>query len=176
MGLADIKARLAHIAGIDNLTVEQHPDGSETYQLGDRGVVVPASNAGIRSRVQTIASALGGVPPQALEKVDEAVAAINQPVAFFSDPITEQVEVHKQITGKTMGVSGLTLGSLKDKVADIKKKGEERLAAGLAKIEAAHTEGLAKVEEFTDDIARQVKSEVDTLLHEMAQDTNGPPA
>ena len=41
MGLAEVKARLAHIAGIDNLKVEQTPRGDEIYSLGDVTAIVP---------------------------------------------------------------------------------------------------------------------------------------
>ena len=41
MGLAEVKARLAHIAGIDNLKVEPTPRGDEIYSLGDVKAIVP---------------------------------------------------------------------------------------------------------------------------------------
>lgn len=44
MGLAEVKARLAHIAGIDNLKVESTPRGDEIYTLGDVTATVPQGN------------------------------------------------------------------------------------------------------------------------------------
>jgi hypothetical protein len=44
IGLAEVKARLAHIAGIENLKVEPTPRGDEIYILGDVTAIVQKGN------------------------------------------------------------------------------------------------------------------------------------
>lgn len=168
MGLADIKARLAHIAGIDKLTVEQHADGSETYQLGNKGIRVAAGNAGIRNRVQILANHLVS-PPEALAKVDQAVAAIGDP--------TPQIEVHKEITGrKPMSVTGIQSGAFQAKLAEMRQKIADKQNQALSKIDTAVTSGGAKMDAAVDDVIAKADKEVDAAVHEFAQFTNGPEA
>lgn len=65
MGLAEVKARLAHIAGIDNLKVEPTPRGDEVYTLGDVTAIVPAG--GNRESMAYLAEKLSN-PFEANEK------------------------------------------------------------------------------------------------------------
>lgn len=88
MGLADIKDRLAHIAGIEKLTVEQ-VQGREVYHLGAQTVEIPAGNAGVRNRVQFLAD---GLKNEAIAKVDQAVAAIKQTETKPMSTIGEQLK------------------------------------------------------------------------------------
>lgn len=74
-----------------------------------------------------------------------------------------------------MSVSGLAPGILQAKLAELRQKGQERLAAGVAKIDAAHTSGLSKIDAAADDAAKQIDAEIDNTLHEFAQSTNGAP-
>lgn len=160
MGLADIKARLSHIAGIENLTVETD-HAREIYHLGEQTVEIPTNNAGVRNRVQFLSDGLKN-SPEALAKVDQAVAIIQQP-----KPNTET---------KRMSVSGLTHGILQTKLAELRQRGQDRLAAGVAKIDAAHNQGLAKVDAAMDDISKKIDKEIDDTIQEFAESTNGGPA
>lgn len=143
MSLADIKARLSHIAGIDGLKVEPRANGGETYRLGDRSVNVPAGNAGVRSRVSIIAAGLENRPSvEAIESVDRAVAKL-------SDPITEQVQVHKEITGRRMTTIA------------------EQLKAARAQLQDAR-QGAADAVTKSADASQVVLGEVNKVLKEAA--------
>lgn len=116
MGLGDIKARLAHIAGIESLTVEQS-QGKEIYHLGEQTVEVPAGNAAVRNRVQFLAEGLKSVGPTALAKVDAAVSAM----------------IPKSIVPKTEHKS-MTLGIKPGSVKGILQKVRDEQNAALAKV------------------------------------------
>lgn len=75
-----------------------------------------------------------------------------------------------------MSVSGLAPGLLQAKLAELRKRGQERLAAGVAKIDAAHTTGLSKIDAAADEAAKKIDAEIDSALHEFAESTNGGPA
>jgi len=170
MGLADIKARLAHIAGIENLTVER-AQGKEIYHLGEQTIEVPANNAGIRSRVQFLADGLRGAAPEALAKVDQAVAAISDP--------TPQIEVHKEITGRKMSsmIERLKAKALaaRNIAPDAMKAFEadlDGLSAEKAELDAKRAAALAPHQEAI----AAVKGELDGLKSAIDILSNDPPA
>lgn len=92
-----------------------------------------------------------------LEKIDKAVV----------QPSTEK---------PNMSVSGLAPGILQAKLAELRQRGQERLAQGVAKIDAAHSAGLSKIDAAADEAAKKIDAEIDSTLHEFAESTNGGPA
>lgn len=165
MGLSDIKDRLKHIAGIDGLTVERGNAGTEIYHLAGQTIEVPAGNAGIRNRVQLLADGLKSPTPEALAKVDQAVAAIQQ-----SDPKTEF-----NTEAKRMSITGLQSGAFQAKLAELKQRMAERQNQALAAIDAKVTEGSARLQEAADGAAAKIEKEISDALHEFAESTNGGP-
>lgn len=147
MGLADIKDRLAHIAGIEKLTVEQVHD-REVFRLGAQTVEIPAGNAGVRNRVQFLADHLKSI--EAIVKVDQAVAAIQTP-----QPKPET---------KPMSTIGEQLKAARAQLADA------RQGAANAVAESASASGAVLVE------VNKVLKEAGELRAEVAELTNGGPA
>ena len=77
--------------------------------------------------------------------------------------------------GNSMSISGLAPGILQAKLAELRQRGQERLAQGVAKIDAAHSTGLSKIDAAADEAAKKIDAEIDSALHEFAQSTNGGP-
>lgn len=77
---------------------------------------------------------------------------------------------------KRMSITGITHGAIEAKFAEIKKKAQARLAAGLARVDIAHDAGLAKVDAALDDVVEKINKEIDEQIQEFAQTTNGGPA
>lgn len=84
-------------------------------------------------------------------------------------PITEK-EIQK------MSITGLQGGVLKAKLSEIKQNAQKRLADGIARIEGAHTSGLARVDAEMDGVVKKINKEIDDQLQEFAEFTNGGPA
>lgn len=74
-----------------------------------------------------------------------------------------------------MSISGLAPGLLQGKLAELRQRGQQRLAEGVAKIDAAHTSGLSKIDAAADDAAKKIDAEIASALHEFAESTNGGP-
>lgn len=107
MGLAEVKARLAHIAGIDKLTVEPTPRGDEIYSLGDVTAVVQQGNnratmaylaeklSNPFERAETM-SALDRIKEKAMRAKGIAPAAIKAFEADLDGLLAEESEIEKQ--------------------------------------------------------------------------------
>jgi hypothetical protein len=74
-----------------------------------------------------------------------------------------------------MSITGLQGGVLKAKLSEIKQNAQKRLADGIAKIEDAHTSGLARVDAEMDGVVKKINKEIDDQLQEFAEFTNGGP-
>lgn len=147
MGLAEVKARLAHIAGIDGLKVEATPRGDEIYTLGDVTAIVPRGN----DRDSMIY----------LEQ------KLSNPFDQPDQPKTEQ---------KSMSITGIQAGAFQAKLAEMRQKIADKQTEALTKIDGAVTSGAAKMNAAVDDVITKADKEVDAALHEFAQFTNGGPA
>ncbi len=160
MGLDGLKARLAHITGIDALKAQVNSDRTETYTLGDQTVEVPAGNAAKRARVHMLAE---GLRSEALAKVDEAVAAISeQPAA----------ELPKPSRDRSMSITGAAnlAGTIKDRINAAKNR--------IAQVSANTDGALAKLNDAADTgdkIATQIEAEASDLLAQIGQFSNGGP-
>lgn len=111
---------------------------------------------------------------KALDRGDVAAGSTDRVISWRDNQILE-VKWTPQET-KPMSVTGITHGAIEAKLAEIKKKAQARLAAGLARVDTAHDAGLAKVDAALDDVVEKINKEIDDQIQEFAQTTNGGPA
>lgn len=130
MSLAEVKARLAHIAGIDGLKVEATPRGDEIYTLGDVTAIVPRGND------------------------RDSMIYLEQKLSNpFEQPKTEQKSM--SITGIEPGIFEAKMAQMKKKLTDRLNGGLAKIdtaaEAGAVKMEAAVDGVVAKVDKEIDD-------------------------
>lgn len=119
MGLDQIKARLSHIAGIDDLTVKPTERGNQIYTLGDVNVEIPTTD---RRHVNYLAGKL-------------------------SNPFEQTEKPKMSVSGLAPGTLQAKLAELRARGQERLAQGVAKIDAahsqGLAKIDAA-TDDVAK--------------------------------
>lgn len=155
MSLDHLKQELAHIPGIETLTMSQGPNGTEIYTKGNETVTLPAGNAARRNRVQFLADQFQRQP--------------------MSETIVPAVTMQAD-TAPASNVTGIQSGAFKSKLAEMRQKIADKQTEALSKIDGAVSSGAAKMNAAVDEVISKADREVDAALHEFATFTNGGPA
>lgn len=188
MGLSDIKDRLPHIPGIDDLTMRTGPNGTERYRIGDREVEIPAGNAARRNRVQYIADGFAPVSQSygfmsmdepantvpALTDTNTAAAWSNNATGLPAVDIVPTA-IPAKPSEPTSILAGFQPGLIKARIDAIKQKAAERRTASLAKLDASAAK-LESVDAAIELYAEKIEQQADAELQEFATHTNGGPA
>jgi hypothetical protein len=77
---------------------------------------------------------------------------------------------------KIMSITGLQSGAFQAKLAEMRQKIANSQAAGLAKIDAAVTDGAAQLDAAAEGAAAKANKEISDALQEFGLTTNGGPA